>query len=108
MIEKLNERITFQHHEVIVDEYGNHRKDWVDYFTCSTYASTFAKDESPDVVTTDQRQITFQCRYCSELAPVTSTSYRAVFHDEIYDIVSVDPMNYQRKMIHFKCQKVQR
>jgi len=108
MIERLNERVTFQHNEVTVDQFGNHRKEWVDYFTCSTYASTFQKDESPDVVTTDQRGITFQCRYCSELAPVTSSEYRAKFHDEIYNIDAVDPMNYQRKMLHFKCTKVER
>lgn len=109
MIERLNERVTFQHQQTEVDEYGNHRSVWMDYFTCSTYANTMAKDEAePAATTNEQRQVTFQCRYCSELAPVTSTSYRAVFHGDIYDIVSVDPMNYQRKMLHFKCVKAER
>ena len=109
MIEKLNEKITFQHHEVTADDYGNHRKTWTNYFTCSTYASTFMKDEAaPAATTDDQRQITFQCRYCSELALVTSTEYRVMFRGDVYNILSVDLMNYQRKMIHFKCQKAER
>lgn len=108
MIEKMNVRITFLQHGITEDQYGNHREDWSEYFTCWAYANTFAKDESPDVVTTDQRQVTFQCRYCSELASVTSDSFRIAFQDDIYAILSVDPMNYQQKMLHFKCQKVQR
>ena len=108
MIERLNERVTFQHHEVTVDQYGNHRKSWEDYFSCSVYANTYAKDEESGVVSNDERQIVFECRYCSELVPVTSSEYRAIFHDDVYNILSVDMMNYQKKMLKFKCQKVER
>lgn len=108
MIERMNERITIQQSTVTMDQYGNRVKSWADYFTCWAYASTFAKDEQPDVTTTDQRGITFEVRFCSELTGLTSDQYRAIFHDEVYDIQSVDMMNWQRKTIKIKCQKAER
>ena len=108
MIERMNERITIQQSTVTMDQYGNRVKSWADYFTCWAYASTFVKDEQPDVTTTDQRGITFEVRFCSELADIDSVTYRAIFHDEIYNIQSVDMMNWQRKTIKLKCQKEER
>ena len=105
MIEKLNERITIQQNAASVDKYGNHKQSWTDYFTCSCYASTYVKEENEGVVTTDERSITFEVRYCPELAGITSTGYRVVFHGETYNIESVDMMNWQRKTIRLKCRK---
>lgn len=98
----MNERITFQKNSVVMDAVGNHRNVWEDYFSCCTYASTYEKTESVSEVTTEERSVTFSCRYCSELACVSSTGYRILFHDEIYNILSVDMMNYQRKELKFK------
>ena len=108
MIGQMDERITIQKSTVTVDQYSNHVKSWMDYFTCWAYASTYQKDESPDVVTTDQRGVTFTVRYCSELAPITSTDFRVMFRSNIYDIQSIDMMNYQRKTLKLKCRKVER
>lgn len=105
MIEKLNEKITIQQDAVTVDRYGNHVKAWTDIFTCRAYANTYVKEEGEGVLTTDERSITFEVRYCSELAGITSTGYRVVFHGENYNILSVDMMNWNRKMIHLKCKK---
>lgn len=109
MIERLNERITIQKSTVETDRYGNHKKAWSDYFSCWAYASTFNQNEKESAaVTLDERGITFEVRYCSELEPVTSAEYRAIFHDEIYNIEAVDMMNWQRKMIKIKCRKAER
>jgi len=109
MIELMNERITIQKSTASVDQYVNHKKAWTDYFSCWAYASTFGQDEKESAaVTLDERGITFEVRYCSQLKPVDSVSYRAVFHDEIYDIQSVDMMNWQRKTIKLKCRKADR
>ena len=105
MIEKLNEKITIQRDTVVVDKYGNHKKQWTDYFTCHCYANTYVKEEEDGVTTTDERSITFEVRFCSELAGITSTGYRVLFHGETYNIESVDMMNWQRKSIHLKCRK---
>lgn len=108
MIERLNEKITIQQDSVVVDKYGNHKKAWTDYFSCRAYANTYVKEEEEGVVTTDERSITFEVRFCSELEGITSTGYRVLFHGETYNIESVDMMNWQRKMIHLKCRKERR
>ena len=101
----MNERITFQKNSVVVDAIGNHKNVWEDYFSCYAYASTYEKAESVSEVTTEERSVAFSCRYCSELACVSSTGYRILFHDEIYNIQSVDMMNYQRKELKFKAAR---
>ena len=108
MIERMNERILIQVSGVSTDVYGNHNKTWTDYFRCWTYASTYNQDEKADVVTTDQRGTTFEVRFCSELKDITSDQFRVVFRGEIYDIQSVDMMNWMKKTIKLKCRKVDR
>jgi len=101
-IARMNERITFQKNSVVVDAVGNHKNVWEDYFSCAAYASTYQASESGDEVAMEERSVTFCCRYCSELACVSSTGYRIQFHGEIYNIRSVDMMNYQRKELKFQ------
>lgn len=101
-IARMNERITFQKSTVKVDAVGNHKNVWEDYFSCFTYASTLQTAESTGEVTTEERSVTFCCRYCSELACVSATGYRILFHGEIYNIRSVDMMNYQREELKFQ------
>lgn len=101
-IARMNERITFQKNSVEVDAVGNHKNVWEDYFSCFSYASTYTANESEGEVTTEERSVTFCCRYCSELACVSSTGYRILFHGEIYNIRSVDMMNYQREELKFQ------
>lgn len=105
LIARKNARIAFQRRTVTVDRYQNHGSSWEDYFTCFAYASTYAADESGNEVKTEERRITFETRYCPELAEVTSTNYRVVFEGEQYNIESVDPMNYQKKALRFTCRR---
>lgn len=107
-IGRMNERITIQKHEVVVDKYQNHSNEWNDYFSCYTYASTYTANEDGDPVTSEERSITFEVRYCPELKDITSTEYRVLFHDEAYNILSVDMMNYQKKEIRLTCRKEKR
>ncbi|MCD8337050.1 MAG: head-tail adaptor protein, partial [Lachnospiraceae bacterium] len=30
----LNVKVTFQKHEVVTDDIGNHTNDWTDYYSC--------------------------------------------------------------------------
>ena len=105
-IARKGERITFQKSTVEIDQYQNHRSVWADYFSCFAYASTYEADEAVEnATTTEERSITFSCRYCPELDAVTSTGYRILFRDEPYNILSVDPMNYDRQEIRFRCRR---
>lgn len=106
MIGKLNEKITLQQNTVAVDRYGNHKTEWKDYFTCRAYANTYVKQESEGgAVTEDERSITFEVRFCSEVADITSTNYRILFHGDTYNIEAVDMMNWRRKTVRLKCRK---
>ena len=104
-IARLNERIMIQKCSVAVDRYRNHLAEWTDYFSCHAYASTYTKEEGTGVATTDERSISFEIRYCSEVSDLTSTEYRVIFHGDVYNIASVDMMNYQRKSIKLLCRK---
>ena len=108
MIERLNERIVIQKNAVVVDQYANRRNTWTDYYSCACYADTFAKEEEGAVITEDKRTIIFEVRYCSTLREITSVGYRVLFHGDVYNIVSVDMMNWQRKVIKISCRKEER
>lgn len=101
----MNERITVQKTAVVVDSIGNHLNTWEDYFSCATYASTYEAEEKSGEVTTEERTITFSVRYCSELKNISSTGFRVIFHGDVYNIASVDMMNYDRKEIKLLCRK---
>ena len=101
----MNERITIQKNTTVVEAIGNHNNRWEDYFSCFTYASTYEAQESGDEVKEENRSVTFSVRYCRETAAVTSTGYRVNFHGNIYNILSIDPMYYQRKVIRFICRR---
>ena len=70
--------------------------------------STYSANEGGDEVITEERSVIFETRFCPELAEVTSTGYRIMFHGERYNIVSVDTMNYSRKSIRFVCRREKR
>ena len=107
-IARKNSRITFQRRIVTTDRYKNHVSTWEDYFTCFAYANTYSANETGEEVTYEEKSITFETRYCPELAAVTSTGYRIVFNDEQYEIQSVDRMNYQNQSMRFTCQREKR
>ena len=103
-----NVRIMFQKSEAVVDRYKNHINRWRDYFLCFAYANTHSAEESGDEVTYENRSITFETRYCPELAAVTSIGYRILFNNEAYNIISIDMMNYQNESIKFTCRREKR
>ena len=107
-IARKNVRITFQKSEAVVDKYQNHISTWRDYFLCFAYANTYSVEESGDEVTYENRSITFETRYCPELASITSTGYRILFNGEAYNIISIDMMNYQNESIKFTCRREKR
>lgn len=104
-IARFNERLTVQKNETTVDKYGNHKNAWTDYYSCYTYASTYQYDKEEEAATTKEEQtVNFEVRWCSELASLDSTHFRIVFKEAVYDILSVDFMNYQKKTIRIVCK----
>ena len=104
-IARFTERITFQKNTAVTDKYENHTTQWVDYFSCYTYASTYQYDKEKDSeVIREEQTISFEVRYCSELKNLNSIQYRVVFHGSVYNIISVDMMNYQFRTIRVRCK----
>ena len=105
----LNEMVTFQEHDVIVDRVGNHKTAWRDQHKCHANVRDVGGDEVAIAGTTvDRADVEITVRYCTETSLVTTNGYRIVFKDEIYDIVAVDHMGYQKKSLRFLCKKVRR
>ena len=104
-IARFTERIVFQKNTTITDKYLNHTAAWVDYFSCYTYASTYQYDkEKNGEVIREEWTINFEVRYCSELKCLDSIHFRVMFHGAVYNIISVDMMNYQNRTIRVRCK----
>ena len=105
----LNVKITFQKNAVEVDAIGNHKNGWTDYYTChATVSGASGNDKHPARTTVAHSALAFTIRGCRKAAEIDVTGYRVVFHGELYDITSVDHMNYKKKSLKFRCQKVRR
>lgn len=108
-ISLLNVRITFQKTIVVTDEIGNRKNEWTDYFSCyATVSGEGGREVSVAGVTVDDSDISFSVRYCRKISAVNNTEYRVVFQDEIYNILSVDHMNFKKKSMKLRCQKARR
>ena len=105
----LNTRITIQKNGVTVDTFGNHKTAWTDWYSC--YATV--SNESPSEATqagmiVDNTKIDFTIRWCRNAAAITSENYRVAFSGELYNILGIDHMNFKKKLVKLKCQKVRR
>lgn len=105
----LNVRVVFQKSTVVVDAIGNHKNEWAEFYSCyATVSGENGKEATAAGITVDDSDLSFSVRYCRKVSKINSTKYRVLFNGEIYNILSVDHMNYRNKSVKFKCQKVRR
>lgn len=105
----LNVSIIFQKNAVIVDADGNHILSWENFYSCyATVSGEGGMEKSVAGAVVDDSDLSLSVRYCKKTAEVTNTGFRILFQGEIYNILSVDHMNYKRRMLKFRCQKVRR
>lgn len=111
-ISLLNVKITIQKNTTIVDGIGNHTNEWGDFYICHAKVSREGDAETSETsvagVIIDDSDIDFTVRFCKKVLEVTNTGYRIQFNGEIFNIQSVDHMNYKKKSIKFKCKKERR
>lgn len=108
-ISDLNRKITFQNKNVEVDDVGNHKLVWTNYLTTSSYISFQGKGEEVFLgMEVDRSDISFTVRFQNRLKKINTSEYRILFEDEIYNIISIDFMNYKNRLIKFRCRKVSR
>ena len=105
----LNRMITIQKQTVVTDSIGNHKNTWTDYYSCHATVSneTNSEDETAGV-TVDNTNTDFTIRFCALSSVITATEYRVVMDGELFDILSVDHMNFKRKSIKLRCRKARR
>lgn len=105
----LNVRITFQKNSVTVDAIGNHKNGWTDAYSCYATVSGEGGSEAQIAgITVDNADLAFTVRYCKKTAGITTDGYRILFGGEIYNILSIHHMNYKKKSMKFRCEKVRR
>ena len=108
-ISLLNVSITFQKDAVAVDAIGNHKNEWMDFYSChATVSGEGGKEAAAAGLIVDESDISFTVRYCRKVSELNNTEFRVLFGGEIYNILSVDHMNFKRKSIKVKCRKVRR
>ena len=108
-IELLNVRIFITKNDVVVDDIGNHKNIWSEYYTCyATVSGEAGKEQTDAGMVVDDSKIDFTIRWCRLADAITSTGYRVQFNGELYDITAVNHQNYKRKSIKLSCQKVRR
>ena len=102
-------KITVQKSAVTVDEIGNHKAEWQNFYTCFATAGNESPSEDTAAGTVvDNSKINFTVRWCSVVSEIDSTKYRVKYNDEIYDILGIDHMNFKKKSVKLKCQKARR
>ena len=110
----LNEHIDIQKNMILIDAIGNHTNSWIDYYSCHATVSGALGEgqngaqDSQAGQTVDISTMNFTVRYCVKVAAVNITDYRILFRGDIYDILSIDYMNFKKKAIKFRCRKVRR
>ena len=105
----LNVLITISKNAIITDAIGNHKNEWIPFYTCyATVSGEAGKEETDAGTIVDDSKIDFTIRWCKKAAALDSTHYRVEFGGELYDIKAVDHMNFKRKCIKLSCQKVRR
>ena len=108
----LGEKVTIQKNVVVVDEIGNRRNEWTDYFTCSCMIGgergrlSTEKEAAGQVVSDAEMAVTV--RYCNKTAVVNALEYRVLFRGEIFNITNVDHMSFKKKALKISCVKVRR
>ena len=108
----MNEKVIFQKCSVVKDGIGNHRNEWTGDYCCFAtiggegLASSREAETAGTVV--EDVGMTVTVRYCKKTAGMRSVTHRILFRDQVYDIVSVDHLNYKKECLKFTCRKVRR
>lgn len=105
----LNVKIAFQKKTLEIDAIGNHKNEWADYYSCYATVSGESGNEKHTAGTTQEdSNLAFTIRWCKKASLIDAIGYRVIFNGEIYNIISVDHMNYKKECLKFRCQKVRR
>lgn len=102
-IGKLNQRISIQKKTVISDDIGNQTEEWTKVHDCWAAVNTVSGREFWAArQQNEENTVNFKVRYCKKIAEIGTVDYRIIFHNKIYDIISVDNMLFADSLINVK------
>ena len=105
-ISALNAKVIIEENEALVDEIGNHKSQWKEYYKCcATISSQGGTEKEAAGNTVDASEISFSLRYCKKAAELNPKRHRVKWNDEIYNIVFIDYLNLKKKWLKIKCKK---
>ncbi len=108
-ISLLNVKVVFQKNVVEVDEIGNHKNTWEDYYAChATVSGENGREKTVAGIVVDDIDLAFTIRWCRKASVIDTTGYRVIFNGDIYNIDSVDHMNYKMECLKYRCRKERR
>ncbi|MFR2881986.1 MAG: head-tail adaptor protein [Lachnospiraceae bacterium] len=104
MIEKLNERITIERSTVVTDKVGNHRNTWGNISPALPTPRPIRRRKKRVRSQPNRRAWCF--RYAGAVRPEISHQQvtASASGSRLYNIESVDPMNYQKKILKIHCR----
>lgn len=108
-ISKLRSRITIQQAVVQKDAIGNHTNAWVDFWSCTAYANLASgKEYGAAGQTLGSDTLVFEVRWCERLRDLDSTKFRILFGGSIYNIVTVDDVQFRHEKLKLTAQRERR
>ena len=108
-ISKLRSRITIQQAVVQKDAIGNHTNVWVDFWSCAAYANLASgKEYGAAGQTLGSDTLVFEVRWCERLRDLDGTRFRILFGGSIYNIVTVDDVQFRHEKLKLTAQRERR
>ena len=102
----MNVRIEVQKNAVSTDRYGNHKNVWEPYLSCyATVSGETPSEETEAGLVIDDSRVDFTIRWCGASSAVTSTGFRVLFRDEVYNILGVNHVNCKNKAVKLLCRR---
>ena len=102
----MNVRIEIQRNTVSTDRYGNHKTVWEPYLSCyATVSGETPSEETEAGLVIDDSRVDFTIRWCEAASAVTSTGFRVLFRDEIYNILGMNHMNRKNRAVKLLCRR---
>lgn len=108
-ISKLRSRITIQRAVVQKDAIGNHINAWEDFWSCAAYVNLASgKEYGAAGQTLGSDTLVFEVRWCERLRELDSTRFRILFGGSIYNIITVDDVQFRHEKLKLTAQRERR
>lgn len=99
-------KITIQKSVTVIDNIGNHKNEWQDYFTCHADLSNENGREIANAgLTIADYDLAFTVRLCNKFKNLKSDNCRIKYNGDIFNIDSIDHMNFTNQFLKFKCKR---